>query len=126
MRANFDRVITVPIEPETIRKTVYQLPRQPEDANIVAVQLKRKLELKNTHLQEYIRPKLLVKALQYLKKNNIFYQNVNIDEDFTIEECGSDDRIEADQDESNDGLCKRNKQPLDERIGQGCREWRGI
>ena len=60
MHANFDRVITVPIEPETVRKTVHQLPRQPEDANIVAVQLKRKLELKNTHLKEYIRPKLLV------------------------------------------------------------------
>ena len=73
MRANFDRVITVPIEPDTIRKTVHQLPRQPEDANIVAVQLKRKLELKNTHLQEYIRPKLLVEALRYLKKNNVFY-----------------------------------------------------
>ena len=58
--------------------------------------------MKNTHLQEYIRPKLLVKALQYLKKNNIFYQNVNIDEDFTIEECGSDDKIEATQEEGND------------------------
>ena len=47
MHANFDKVITVPIDPETVRKTVHQLPRQPEDASIVAVQLKRKLELIN-------------------------------------------------------------------------------
>ena len=60
------------------------------------------MELKTTHLQEYIRPKLLVEALQYLKKNNIFYQDVNIDEDFSIEICRSDDKIEAIEEESND------------------------
>ena len=101
MHANFDRIITVPIEPEAVRKSVQQLPRQPEDANIVAVQLKRKLELKTTHLQEYIRPKSLVKALQYLKANNVFYQNVNIDEEFEIEDCNSDDKVEETFEEVN-------------------------
>ena len=53
MRANFDKIITVPIEPETVRKGIHQLPRQPDDANIIAVQLKRKLELKTTHLKDH-------------------------------------------------------------------------
>ena len=100
MRANFDKVITVPIEPETIQKSVQQLPRQPDDANIVAVQLKRKLELKTAHLQEYIRPKFLVGALQYLKKNNIFYQNIIIDENFEIHKNTSDDKNGATQNET--------------------------
>ena len=107
MRANFDKIITVPIEPETVRKGIHQLPRQPDDANIIAVQLKRKLELKTTHLKEYIRPKLLVKALKYLKSNNTFYKNVNIDEDFVIEECNAVDKNEATQDEDGDDAKKQ-------------------
>ena len=43
-----------------VSKTVTLLPRHPDDANIVAVQLKRKLEMKTSHLSEYIRPKQLV------------------------------------------------------------------
>ena len=67
MRANFDRVISVPIGSETIGKTISKLPRHPDDANIVAVQLKRKLEMKNSHLEQYIRPKHLPKTLKKLK-----------------------------------------------------------
>ena len=54
------RVINVPIDSGTVSKTVTLLPRHPDDANIVAVQLKRKLEMKTSHLSEYIRPKQLV------------------------------------------------------------------
>ena len=66
MRANFDRVISVPIEDNTVGKTVSSLPRHPNNANIVAVQLKQKLEMKTMHLEEYIRPKHLVKVLEVL------------------------------------------------------------
>ena len=54
------RVINVPIDSGTVSKTVTLLPRHPDDANIVAVQLKRKLEMKTSHLSEYIWPKQLV------------------------------------------------------------------
>ena len=93
-KANFDRVISVPIDCETVSKTVTQLPRHPDDAKIVAVQLKRKLEMKNTHLEEYIRPKTLVKALETLKKINPFYKDVTIDEEFLTREENLDDEDE--------------------------------
>merc|ERR1712026_314743 len=92
MHANFDRVINVPIDSRTVSKTVTLLPRHPDDANIVAVQLKRKLEMKNTHLSEYIRPKNLVKAIEKLiALGNPHYQDVKIDENFLEKESNLDD-----------------------------------
>ena len=84
MKSNFDKVISVPIECDDVTKTVAQLPRHPEDAEIVAVQLKRRLQLKNSHLQEYIRPQKIIKALQSLKGpfSNPFYQDIEINEGF--------------------------------------------
>ena len=84
MKSNFDKVISVPIECEDVTKTVAQLPRHPDDSHIVAVQLKRRLQLKNSHLQEYIRPQAVIKALQALKEKfaNPFYQDIEIDEGF--------------------------------------------
>ena len=84
MKSNFDKVISVPIESEDVTKTVAQLPRHPDDSHIVAVQLKRRLQLKNSHLQEYIRPQAVIKALQALKEKfaNPFYQDIEIDEGF--------------------------------------------
>ena len=84
MKSNFDKVISVPIECEDVSKTVAQLPRHPDEAEIVAVQLKRRLQLKNSHLQEYIRPQVVIKALQTLKGkfSNPFYQDIQINEEF--------------------------------------------
>ena len=45
MNAIFDTVINVPMELEDIERTVESLPRAVEDAEIVAVKLKRKMEL---------------------------------------------------------------------------------
>ena len=62
----------------------------PNTAKIVAVQLKRKLEMKNPHLQEYIRPAKCIKAVEALKAcGNLFYQNVDVDRNFmeTDEVC---------------------------------------
>ena len=70
MRAVFDKIISVPLENQDIEKTVQTLPRQPNDAEIVAVELKRKLELKNCHLKDSIRPKAVVNALKKLKMLN--------------------------------------------------------
>ena len=104
MRANFDRVISVPIDCDTVSKTVSELPRHPDDANVVAVQLKRKLEYKNSHLSEYIRPKLLVKAVETLKQcGNNFYQNVTINEDFMNKEINLDDKNGATQENKENG-----------------------
>ena len=84
MKSNFDKLISVPIECDDVTKTVAQLPRHPDDAKLVAVQLKRRLQLKNSHLQEYIRPQGIIMALQTIKVkfSNPFYQDIEINEDF--------------------------------------------
>ena len=92
MSANFDRIISVPIDCETVNKNISLLPRHPDDAHIVAVELKRKLEMKNSHLEQYIRPKILLKGLHTLKeRGNPFFQNIQINEDFMNKENNLDD-----------------------------------
>ena len=83
MKAMVDKVISVPIEEDVVSKTISALPRHPDDAKIVAVQLKRKLQMKNSHLQEYIRPAKCIKAVLKLKElGNPFYKDVTINENF--------------------------------------------
>ena len=98
MKSNFDKVISVPIECDDVSKTVAQLPRHPDDAEIVAVQLKRRLQLKNSHLQEYIRPQSVIKALQALKGKyaNPFYQDIEINEGFLNKPIIETDEMEID------------------------------
>ena len=92
MKAGYDKIVCVPVESDIVSKTVSQLPRHPDDANIVAVKLKKKLEIKNTYLEEYIRPKFLVKALAKLKSlGNIFYQDITVDKNFMNKENNLDD-----------------------------------
>ena len=81
MKSNIDQIINVPVECEDISETLLKLPRNPDDAKIVAVQLKRRLEYKNSHLEEYIRPNVVIRAVQVLKeKKNPHYQDIKIDE----------------------------------------------
>ena len=83
MKLNTGKLALVPLGSEDVHKTVSQLPRHPDDAQmLVAVQLKRKLEFKHSHLSEYIRPDIIVRYLQYLKQiGNVFYQDIDIDND---------------------------------------------
>ena len=83
MKAMHDKVISVPIEENDVSKTISSFPRHPDDAKVVGVQLKRKLGMKNTHLEEFIRPAKCIKAVQKLKTcGNPFYQGVTINENF--------------------------------------------
>ena len=87
MKANVDNVINVPIECQDISQNISKLPRKPDDAQIVAVQLKRRLQYKNSYLQEYIRPDVLKEALKTLKRlGNEFYQDIEFNEDFMEDE----------------------------------------
>ena len=81
------------IEEDIVSKTISTRPQHPDDSKIVAVQLKRKLEMKNSQLEEYIRPAKCIKAVKKLKElGNPFYQDVTIDEKFMNKEkvCKSD------------------------------------
>ena len=65
---------------------------------------------KNSHLHQYIRPKLLVKAIEMLKQcGNVFYQNVTINEDFLNKEINSDDKNEATQKDKENGDKQKNQ-----------------
>ena len=87
MKAMIDKVISVPIEQDDVSKTISELPRHPDEAKIVAVQLKRKLEMKNTHLAEFVRPAKCIKAVEKLKElGNPFYQDVRVNETFMQKE----------------------------------------
>ena len=83
MKASHDNVINVPIECEDISTNILKLPRNLNDAQIIPVQLKRKVEYKTSHLEQYIRPNIVLKAVKTLKQmENKFYQDIEIHEDF--------------------------------------------
>ena len=83
MKASHDNVINVPIECEDISTNILKLPRNLNDAQIIPVQLKRKVEYKTSQLEQYIRPNIVLKAVKTLKQmENKFYQDIEIHEDF--------------------------------------------
>ena len=87
MKAMFNKCISVPIEEDDITKTITALPQHPDDAKVVAVQLKRKIQWKNSHLEQFIRPAKCVAAVQKLKKlGNPFYKYITINENFMDKE----------------------------------------
>ena len=106
MKAFVDRVISVPLENFDVEKTVTSLPRHPDDAKIIAVKLKRKLELKQAHLQEFISPMNVIEAVKALKTAcNEFYKDVRVDEEFHLRSSESvtidnEDDIEPNEENS--------------------------
>ena len=87
MNAVDGRVINVPLEVEDVAKTVTQLPRNFQDAKLVPVNWKRKLSLAGSHIQAYVRPDMLAKAVEKLKQlKNPHYINIDINQNFTIPE----------------------------------------
>ena len=63
MRAMKDQVINVPLDDTDIVRNVSTLPRHPDQAHRVAVQLKRKIELKTTHIEGFIRPNIIINPI---------------------------------------------------------------
>ena len=82
MAACKDHLINIPISCEDISNTVQNLPRIPEEAGLLEVKLKRKLDYKNTHQQAYIDPRKIYKALDFLKRMGHpeyrFYDDYNV------------------------------------------------
>ena len=77
MTAVKDRTVCVPIDHETMMKTLKSLPRTPKEALLVPVQLKRKKGMKNSHLQELINPVKVFKAAKTLKnQGHPYYQEI--------------------------------------------------
>merc|ERR1711940_159823 len=86
-----DKVINIPVNEDDRVNTITSLPRTPNEAGLIEVDLKRKVEYKNSHLQQLIDPKKCFKMLELLKqKKNIYYQ---IYDDYNIytERCKAED-----------------------------------
>ena len=70
-----DKVINVPVQDESIVNTVTKLPRTPTEAGLIEVELKRKLEYKNSHIKQLINPEKCYNMLKLLKRSgNPYYQ----------------------------------------------------
>ena len=84
MSAVKDRTICVPVDNSTINDTLTQLPRTPSGAGLVPIKLKRKVEYKNPHLQEYVNVGKIHCALESLKQAGHseyqFYEASNFDD----------------------------------------------
>jgi hypothetical protein len=75
--ATKDHIVNIPIFDKDIINTIETFPRTLDEAGIVPVQLKRKMEYKNTHLEQYVSIKKIFKALKTLKLlGNKYYQFV--------------------------------------------------
>ena len=86
-----DRTVNIPIFESDVIDTIESLPRTPNEAGIIPVNLKRKAQYKNTHITQYVSVPKLIKALETLKSlGNKYYQFVPDLSEFK-ERCKSKD-----------------------------------
>lgn len=72
--------INVPATLEPI--TTQVLPRIPEDAHVILLKLKRMIVYKTDYLYDHINPQRVMSVLRWLKKNNPYYRDISVDEDW--------------------------------------------
>ena len=72
-----DKQVNIPISSTKINDTLEKLPRTPNSAGLIGVQLKRKLEYKNNHKHQLINPQKLFLFIDKAKEmNNPYYKDV--------------------------------------------------
>ena len=76
-----DRIVNVPIRSKAINETIKMLPRTPNEAGLIGLELKRKIELKNNHKKQLINPTKIFKWIKRLKESGNPY-----DEDVSLPE----------------------------------------
>ena len=100
------KMINVPLEESDISKSLTALPRCVDDASIVALQLKKKQELKSAYAESFIRPTVCIKAVEKLiELQNPHYANIEIDEKFMEKgkrHQSENDETKDDKDDEND------------------------
>ena len=110
-RGHKDHTTNVPILDEDLLETynkISSFPRQPGEAGLVLVRLKRKLQFSNHHVQAYICPDRLRAALERLKEGgHPSYQNITINNRFSAlatddESDNSGNESDSEQDDDDD------------------------
>ena len=71
-----DKIINVPIPEDSILNTIKSLPRTPNEAGLIGVEIKRKLSFRNTYLNaQMVNPVKIYNAMRHLQtKGNPYYQ----------------------------------------------------
>ena len=74
-----NKIVAVPVNEQDVTNTLESLPRTPAEAGIIPVQLKRKVEYKNCHRDEYIDKNKLFKAIDTLiTQGHPYYAGVDM------------------------------------------------
>ena len=72
-----DKTVNIPVFEADVMKTVETLPRTPNEAGIIPINLKRRLSYNSCHKTQYVSVPKLIKALETLKSlGNQYYQFV--------------------------------------------------
>jgi hypothetical protein len=74
--ATTGKIINVPVPEDSALNTINRLPRTPDEAGLIGVEVKRKLAFKNSHHKaQLINVEKIYKAIDHLKKSgNPYYQ----------------------------------------------------
>ena len=90
--ATKDRIVNIPINGADIVKTCASLPRTLDEAGIVPIKLKRKMEYKNSHFEQFISINKIFEALKTLKRlGNPHYQFIPDNFETFKEKCLNSD-----------------------------------
>ena len=88
-----DKQINIPITSDRINETLEKLPRTPQNAGLIGVELKRKLEYKNIHKHQLINPHKLFDFIEKAKgSGNPYYQDVSTFETYQ-HRCSKTDKL---------------------------------
>ena len=93
MPAMKDKCIVIPLEKGDVYNTVESMPRLPSESGIIDIQWKRRISMKNHHLQAKIVPEKLFRTLDFLKAlGNPHYTKTQTMVDYK-ERCQAQDPI---------------------------------
>ena len=83
MPAMKDKCIVIPLERGDVYNTVESMPRLPSEAGIIDIQWKRRMAMRNVHLQAKVDPDKLFRTLKFLKAcGNPHYQDSQTREEY--------------------------------------------
>ena len=108
MKCIVDKIVNVPLHSEDIEKSLNKisksvLPRPLNEAGIVEIKLKRKLEMKNSYSNKYIRANVPRNAVLKLKElNNPHFAHVTVREESEMEVDSEPEDTKPVDDEEND------------------------
>ena len=82
-----DKTVNIPIYETDVIRTIESLPRTPNSAGIIPVELKRRLNFRNYHMTQYVSVPKLETALQTLKSLGHQYYQFQLETEEFLDTC---------------------------------------